>query len=99
MKTGAESRGRLMPETRKQVISWWEDIRPNTISTADRKPHGSVYIREAGSTLAMKRSTKLSGAFWSTSISWMVLNRLPSTSTKQRTMTAYRVNIITCLPM
>ena len=55
-----------MPDTLKQVISLCEDMRPNTSSTADKNPHGRVYISEAGSTLRMKRARRLKGAFWST---------------------------------
>ncbi len=47
-KTGAERRVRLMPATRKPVISWSEDRRPNTSRMAQRKARGNRVDQREG---------------------------------------------------
>ena len=60
--TGTDKRTRLNPATRKLVISWFDDSFRNTRSTAERNPHGIVYISDKGSTLITKRNTNSGGA-------------------------------------
>ncbi len=99
MKTGRASLARLSPATRKLVISLSLDIRPNTSSTAERKPHGMVNISENGSTFTTKRSTRSNGACCSTSSGRACLKRFPITSTRLSTTMAYSVPTRICLPM
>ena len=53
----------LTPVARIAVSSFSAESRPNTSSTAVRKPHGIVNVSENGSTYAMKLRMRLGGAF------------------------------------
>ena len=49
-RTGRQTRSRLVPQARKATISLSADIRPKTSRTAVRNAHGTVKVKENGST-------------------------------------------------
>ena len=96
---GTLSRHRLKPAIRMEVSSLSAAKRPYTKSTAVKKPHGTVKVRENGITCNMKSITIETGAPLSTSKLCNSLNNCPSSMSSVSDNTPKKVTNMSCFSM